>query len=50
MFEINERGEDSYIGLADFFSGIVLNVSNNYRCTFIHIDAFINVRRYICNF
>ena len=31
----NERSEDSYLGLADFFPGNVLKVSNNYRCAFI---------------
>ena len=54
MFKSNERSEDSYIGLADFFSfffsGKVLKVFNNYRCAFIHIDAFMNALRYICIF
>ena len=54
LFKSNERSEYSYIGLADFFlfffSGKVLKVSNNYRCAFIHIDAFINALRYICTF
>ena len=32
LFKSNERSEDSYIGLADFFcSGKVLKVSDNYR-------------------
>ena len=41
-----ERSEDSYIGLGDFFCfpGKVLKCSNNYRCAFIHINAFV----YIC--
>ena len=43
-----ERSEDSCIGLADFFSVKVLKASNNYRCAFIHIDAFMNALRYIC--
>ena len=48
IFKSNERSEDSYISLADFFSGKVLKVSNNYRCAFIHIDAFVNALRFIC--
>ena len=43
----NERSEDSYIGLADFFNG---KVFNNSRCAFIHIDAFMNALRCLCNF
>ena len=27
-----------------------IEVSNNYRCAFIHIDAFMNAIRYICLF
>ena len=56
VFKSNERSEDSYIGLADFFvcfvlfSGKVLKVSNSYRCAFIHIDAFLNAFRYKCLF
>ena len=48
----NERSKDSNIGLADFFcfSGKVLKVSNNYRCAFIDIDAFMYALRYICTF
>ena len=54
MLKSNERNEDSYIGLA-FFQEIVLHkmclkVSNNYRCAFIHVDAFMNALRYICTF
>ena len=33
-----------------FFSEKVLKVSNNYRCAFMHIDAFVNTLRYICSF
>ena len=47
LFKSNQRSEESYIGLAVFFSG---KVSNNYRCAFIHIDAFMNALRYICTF
>ena len=50
LFNSIERSEDSYIGPADFFSGKVLKVSNNYRCAFIHIDAFMNALEYICIF
>ena len=52
ILKSNERSEDSYIGLAYFFSvkslKMCIKVSNNYRCTFIDIDAFINALRYIC--
>ena len=51
---IIERSEDSYISLADFFcfffKGKVLKVSNNNRCAFIHIYAFVNALRYVCTF
>ena len=52
LFKYNERSEDSYIGLADFFVFIqeVFKVSNNYRCAFIHIDAFMNALRYFLHF
>ena len=52
LIQNNERSEDSYIGLVDllFFSGKVLKVSNNNRCAFMHIDAFMNALRYICTF
>ena len=46
----NERREDSYIGLADFFSGKCLKVSNNPRCAFLNINEFMNALRYICFF
>ena len=45
FIQSNERSEDSYKGLAVFFSGkslkMCIKVSNNYRCAFIHIDAFM---------
>ena len=54
FLKINEGSEDSYIGLADFllvfFQEEVLKVSNNCRCAFIHIDAFMNALKYICTF
>ena len=46
LFKSNQRSEESYIGLAVFLG----KVSNNYRCAFIHIDAFENALRYICFF
>ena len=49
LFKSNERSEDSYLGLADFFLFLFPGkVSNSYRCAFIHIDAFTNALRYIC--
>ena len=55
FFESNERSEDSYKALANFvclfvFSTKFSKVFNNYRCAFIHIDAFMNPLRYIFNF
>ena len=52
IFKSNECSEVSYKSLADFvfFSVKVLKVSNNCRCAFIHIDAFMNALRYICFF
>ena len=50
VFKSNERSDDSDIGLADFFSGKVLKVSNNYRFAFIHVYAFMNALKYICAF
>ena len=48
----NERSEDSCIGPSDlfvfFYQEKVFKCSNNYRCAFIHIDAFLNALRYIC--
>ena len=47
----NERREDSCIDLLDFFfQKMYIKVSNNYRCAFIYIDAFMNALRYICFF
>ena len=48
-FKSDELSEDSYIGLGCFFCFFfqkkVLKCSNNYRCAFIHIRAFINAER-----
>ena len=47
LIKSNERNEDSYIGLADFFFRKSLHSD---RCAFKHIDAFMNTLRYRCNF
>ena len=45
----NERSEDSYIEFGDILSGKkVLKCSNNYRCSFINTNAFMNALRFIC--
>ena len=52
--QINEHNEGFYIDLGDFFLFFLirknLKCSNNYRCPFIHINAFMNALRYICTF
>ena len=54
LIKSNERSEYSYIGFADFFFRknlkMCIKVSNNYRCAFVHIDAFMSALRYICTF
>ena len=53
IFESTERSEDSYIGIGDFFPFFqekVLKCSNNYRCAFIHINAFMNALKNISFF
>ena len=46
----NDCCEDSYTGLGFFFWEKVLKCSNNYRCAFIHSNAFMNALGYIYNF
>ena len=50
----NESSEDSNISFGDFFCFFfqerVLKCSNNYRCAFMNVNAFMNELSYMCTF